>query len=80
MEEADREALVGCMEAGANARRAGLQHAHNPHLVRLKARHDAGFDTSAELARCEAWWDGWEEVNRKLCPRDKPRLDWTRPA
>jgi len=61
MNSATRTELIACIDAGAAARTAGADHGSNPHLVVITTDLQ-----TLQLQRCEAWWDGWEEVDRVL--------------
>ena len=60
-----RADLIVCLVAGVIARKQGIDHGDNPYLV--EALSDvalAGVEWKWHLRLAEAWWDGWEEMNR----------------
>lgn len=63
--------LAACVEAGAAARVANVDHGANPHLAGVRPRNSEA-DQAAAIKRCEAWWDGWEEVNKSKSLEREP--------
>jgi len=62
---AERTELVSCLEKGANARRANVDHGANPYLSAPVMPHGpASREDRLNILRVDAWWDGWEEVPR----------------
>ena len=48
----------------------GTDHGSNPHLDSpLFGQQPYTRAEGLQMLRVEAWWDGWEEVNRCLSPR-----------
>lgn len=62
--DSERIELVACIEAGAAARQCNVVHFENPHLIPLGEAVRLGAEKACHLRRIEAWWDGWEEVDR----------------
>jgi hypothetical protein len=62
---AERDELVSCLEKGAEARRANVDHGANPYLTAPVIPHGpATREDRLNILRVDAWWDGWEEVPR----------------
>lgn len=62
---AERDELVSCLEQGAEARRANVDHGANPYLSAPAIPHGpATREDRLNILRVDAWWDGWEEVPR----------------
>ena len=60
---AERNQLVSCLEQGADARRANVDHGANPYLTPPVIPHGpASREDRLNVLRVDAWWDGWEEV------------------
>lgn len=65
LSRAERDELVSCLEQGAEARRANVDHGANPYLsVPVIPHGPATREDRLNILRVDAWWDGWEEVPR----------------